>query len=222
MLWWRMSWRRAFMAGGLELLLLFCMSAALVWLGWSIQGARREMVQRERRAERVFEQVGEVAALSAELEARGGALRDVAALVPAERDIGSVVALLEREAVNRGVTLRVPLVEEVQPRETEAAGEQPAGPGELRDVRLQLVVSGEAKSVASFFRAVEHLPYLLRVAAWELTVAEVLPSGSVANLPAQGPLDGQREPEAASLGAELTLDVWLSVLNDSERDENES
>lgn len=222
MLWWQVSWRRTWLIGGLELALLLGLSTVLVWLSWAIQEARRELAERERRAAQIFAHVGEASALAAELEAREAVLRDVALLVPAERDIGSVVALLEREAVKRRVTLRVPQVEEVKLDQEDGDRLPPAGP--LRDVRLQLVVSGEAERVLSFFRQVEHLPYLLRVVQWELVRADSPAGGATGgSVPVQGPpLGEQREREAAAqLSVELTLEVNLSILQ-SEGDEAES
>lgn len=215
MAWRQQSWRRSLILLLIEGGLLLGLVGGIVWLNLTIQSARRALDAREQQATQSLAGVSAQSKLRAELDTHQAAIQQIIRLAPHERAIGEVVAAIEREAAGQDVVLHVPLVEAVDETETGQT------PGILRDVHLQLIVSGEPAQVISFFHAVEHLPYLVRVGAWELTTKEEQPvPESAAFLPTTGPPAGRKEITQPS-GAELTLEVFLSIA-DREQDEAES
>lgn len=201
-----LSWRRGVIFCLAEAGLLLGLAAGMVWLDLTTQRARQALSVREQQAEQALSGVSETAVLQAEADSRRAVLQKIAHLVPPERSLGDVIAALEGEAKDLRVQLAVPLVEEADGEE--AGGEAGAV---LRDVHLQLIVSGEPERLLSFFHAVEHLPYLLRVDAWHLTTTDEPARREAQALPpAAGP--GESESLTPSAPAELTLDVFLSIM----------
>ena len=194
-----------------ELVLVLALGGVVVLLSFVVQDVRRQIVQRQLKVERELESVGAVAALEAELDQRQADIEQIVAYLPDEVGIGSAVAALEREAGRYDVALKIPVVQKVQDGD-EGEGEGRTG-GPLRDVQLQVVVSGAPEQVLRFFHAVEYLPYLLQVKQWRFNIAATTAPGSTSAVPSGGPgMTRSSAGVAEGRLADLTLDIFLTIL----------
>lgn len=193
-----------------ELVLVAALIALATWLSYLIQDRRRQIVTVQAQVDRQLAGAGETAALKTIVDERRADVDSLLSYIPPEDDIGGVVAVLEGEATKRGLTLQIPVVEEV----TDEAEQGNGGAGELKDVRLSVVVTGPPRQALQFFHAAEHLPYLTAVSNWKFSADQtiVVPQIQVSapdSVPLGGPAGGLSSQTASA--AELTLDLYLTI-----------
>jgi hypothetical protein len=212
--------RRGVVRLAIEAVLLLVLICLIIWLGLAVQNVRRQIVLAQWQLELQAEGVSRTAALKMAVAEQDTTVKKILAYTPDESEIGDVVAALEGEASRLGLTLKIPLVQEVEDAAaTESEGDEAEEQGEqtdaLRDVRLRIIVAGPPERTLQFFYAIEHLPYLLRVGQWQFTTeSKAAVPGRSLPIPGAGPGAAVLDPGAGLQGgttANLTLNVLLSV-----------
>jgi hypothetical protein len=204
-----------------ELVLLVFLVGLIVWLSFTVQDIRRQILLSQQQQEFALEDVGRAAALRAAVEGEGDRLNRILAYVPEEATIGDVISELEREAARLGLSLSIPVVQEASREEEEEESEEEGAaeePAVLRDVELRVVVNGPPQRVLQFLHAVEYLPYLVQVNDWEFHAeGQTTPPGRTAVIPGGGPLGAAGTSPASEVPvgpeADLTLGMLLAVRN---------
>lgn len=143
----------------------------VVYVAPLLERVRLEFFKQQLATETVLQTRVQAAALTAEFGKRAHDLERVDALLLQRDNFADLITMLEGQALRYEVSMRVPRI-------TEAADEKQAeeklhGGRALEDVHVQVVASGSAEDLLRFLYAVDHLPYLLTVPTWELTVGSV-------------------------------------------------
>lgn len=154
-----------------QLLGVGALVGAVVYIAPLLEQVRLELFKQQRATETVLQTRVQAAALKTELDKRAHDLERVGALFLPRENFDDLISTLEGQALRYRVSMHVPRI-------IEAADEQKAeaklhSGRAIEDVRVQVVASGSAEDLLRFLYAVDHLPYLLTVSTWELTVGSV-------------------------------------------------
>jgi hypothetical protein len=200
-----------------EIILLVALAGIIIWLSSHIQNVRGQLFSRNAQVDGELENISRFADLESEIELRSADVDRAKGYVLKKNEIGDVIALIEKEATARGLSLRIPLVQEQKKDEDkdkdDDSSKEESGP--LRDVDVQVVVDGSPVQVLDFFYAVEHLPYLLSVNRWHIdAVADTITQGEISQLPSSAPVGAVRPASEQDGSAELTMNIVLTIYND--------
>lgn len=144
-------------------------SAALFATGWAGQmlgGARRSLADQEQQVLQVPETQARGAHLRSEVEKRQLDIQRIEAFLVDKDQLGEVVGEIESAGAARGLSVRVPAVEE-KPRLDEQGNEAPPS-GPLYEVRLKITATGSAGQLTQFLHDLEHMQRLAYFESWRL------------------------------------------------------
>lgn len=160
-------------------------TALLVTLGLAWQQLSR-MSQRVNEARHNLENIPQELlrqeGLASDLKKQDVRLQELEKLLPSREAIGDVVAVIENVAQKNGVKVIVPDVkEEIRyGRDNKPIAQT----GRYQDVRLVIQGYGDPHRLLAFLYEVEHLPYVLKVPAWEVTTDyRVVPAALTVSAP---------------------------------------
>ena len=143
------------------------------------------------------------ATLRSELSRRAFDLNRIRTYVVPRDQIIDVVSAIEAEGQRFGVTVQVPDIQE-EPVFDEA-GNPIAPPGPLQDVQAKIIAVGPPDRLVAFLHSMDHLPYILRVTRWNLSLdRSALSSSSSISVPGS-------EEAAVALEGFLESDVMITV-----------
>ena len=186
----------------LETLVLLVVVGAVVAGHDLATAARAEAWQTVRRLEQLPADAQRLTTLQRAYEAHGAELAAIDDLVLTREELGQLVTRLEQLAHEAAVTVDIPEV--VAELQRDEAGETAPWTGPVAEVSVRFRARGEPAQLLAWQYAVEHLPYLVRPVAWQLTVGQSVSPGPVA--PAGGPT-GQTSAATALLEGRLVVTI---------------
>ncbi|OGY31177.1 MAG: hypothetical protein A3C02_04025 [Candidatus Andersenbacteria bacterium RIFCSPHIGHO2_02_FULL_45_11] len=134
--------------------------------------------------------------LKKELESIEQKLQQVSLITISQDEIVGVIDKILLAGKESGVSVQVPQVH---------AGT--AKPGVLQDVRIRMNAIGSPSALVAFMYRLEHVPYIIRVASWNLdTTRQSAPGSFAANVPAD---TSKSKPPSGSL---LAVEAIISIL----------
>lgn len=158
-------WRTLQLLGGLALM------GAVVVMVYLLRSASINLIMRQRAAEGVLETSVYDAALKAELARRVRDVERIDALIVRRARFADFITVLESHAQRHGVSLHVSSITEGDAAPAGAAEESAeASPATLAEVHVHFAAEGTPRALLNFLHAVEHLPYVVELPAWEFAV----------------------------------------------------
>lgn len=148
-------------------------SLTLVATGWAWQKlgeARQYLMAQEQQLRQLPETQARGAVLKSEVAKRQLDVQRIEAFLVQKDQLGDVVSEIEAAGVARGLSVRVPAVEE-KPNLDEQGNEQPSS-GPLLEVRLKITAAGQAKELLRFLHDIEHMQRLAYFESWRLEASE--------------------------------------------------
>lgn len=157
------------------------------------------------------ETIDKTLSLSNELRGRQPDIERIAALVVSRDDVGTFVGELEAAAERYGVALEVPEIEQVPVFSGDGQLLEPP-PGVFRAVRLKVVTTGTVADLLRFLHDVEHAPFLVEAADWQLSTESIVPTEFTAR--PLGDDSTAASSSSASAIAVMQAEFILQVHND--------
>lgn len=159
------------------LMLQSVLSAALIAvllgaMSWALPHLRqsRDALQRQTQQAAVVPDVTfQERSLAATVAAHAHDVARIQSYLPTQDALPNVIAVLEETAVGRQVHIQVPDISAVE--EVDENGEPVASPGPYHTVRLTVHGTGQPEGLLQFLHDLEHMPYVLTVAEWQLQAA---------------------------------------------------
>jgi len=178
-------------------------------LGRLIQNERGRILKQRLVLEESLMSAVRLVELQDQLSENVKAVEQIESMAPSEDEIGSVIEVMEREARELGIILRIPTIREEN--EFDENGDLVEPTGNLRSIRIKVDARGEPVALMRFMHEMEYLPYLIGIVAFSFEskgseVAEPV----VVNAPTGGAPGDDSEPVRRKL-AHLKMDVVLTT-----------
>jgi hypothetical protein len=199
---------------------VFVLVGVIVFLDVRIQEVRRQIFIAKEMINQGLGNLTKESAIRMELEKRSHDIDRIKSFVLKRDSVGDYITVLENEAARRGLDLRIPSVEEEVIIDDNGKVVEPKG--DLKQVRMELSVSGGAEELLGFLSAVEYQSYLAGVASWDLVTGnDVAAVGSAPVSLRAGVLamPGDREGEVSPSQpqARMGMEILLSIFNDDKK-----
>ncbi|MEX1997967.1 MAG: hypothetical protein WEA04_04845 [Candidatus Andersenbacteria bacterium] len=204
--------RRLLFNRGLELLIIVVLIIALFYFRELIHSKRVMVYQLQRQLDEAPQYAAQQVSLRTELEKSAHDIVRIESLLVRREALGDFVSLLEKQARQNRVTLRVPDIKEEMVLSAE--GKPVAATGPYRDIRLQVTATGEPNDLLQLLHQLEHLPHAVRLPAWSITTTN---TAVLLDLRPQAPVigpDGKEVPVVAP-GGLLEATMILTIRQDS-------
>lgn len=122
-------------------------------------------------------------------------LKRISTIVVSQDELAGVVESISRTALQSGVQVQVPEVKT-----------DPTASGVIEDIRIRMNAVGSPAALIQFIYRLEHLPYLIRIASWNLDSTHISSLQSFVGIapsdkPASKPLSG------SSLAVEMIISI---------------
>lgn len=112
-----------------------------------------------------------------------------------------VVESISRAAAQSGVSVQIPNVQNADENS-----------GILEDIRLRMNAVGSPANLIAFLYRVEHAPYLLNIASWNLDTTYQSTAKSFAGTIPPDPSGGKPKPRASVTGSALSVEAVISII----------
>ncbi len=182
--------------------------AALLAGLWYVDMVTRQLYQQVSEAQREQEQVSvellQLTRFRSELQKRNFDIGRIGLLVPARDQTLDVVNAIEGEGKKLSLEPRIFDIAEEQVFNQQGVQIEPVGP--LREIRMTILVTGHPRNLLLFLRQLEYMPYLTRLAAWNLTNGRAASLGGTRSVPTIVEV-GKTPVVEGSLQAEIILSV---------------
>jgi len=184
------------------------------WFAW---GRLQQLQQSVRAQQTAYQQAPEEkirqVEIKAEFDKRQHDLERIKSLLIERESITEFIDTIEAQARQADVEVRIPDIKEDIKYDAERNPVPATGP--VLDIRLSMQAQGHPLQLLQFLHAVEHLPYALTIASFDL---KSLSSPTVSYFSAPVPEEPNPSPDAAPAEAvgELDATIILTVTNTDE------
>jgi hypothetical protein len=161
-----------------------------------VSGVKQEVDMQHRILDRSPTDVLYAATIRSQFAAHASRLDTIRQYVIKQEQIVEAVSTIENEGVRHRVAVRVPTIQEEESEEATTSSDV------LKNIRLDVVATGDPIQLMRFLHSIEHAPYLLHVRSWHLNTAATTTT----------PQEGEEQRDITT--GRLELRVIISVTSD--------
>lgn len=192
--------RRALMAG----IVLAALTTGLWYVDTTVRQARQEVMAAQNEQERLAAELLQLTMLRSELQKRSFDIGRIQLWVPAAGGVAKVVNDVEEEGRRLGLEPHISDLAEEPVFNDQGVQVEPSGP--LREIRMTVSAAGESSRLLLFLRQLEYMPYVMRLATWDVVSGRALAPAGARSVPAVTEEDKTSVAEG-SLRAEIIVSV---------------
>lgn len=201
----RKLWAARLLEVGVVTLLVVAITLSL----GPIKAKRAGVVSAQARLERFPELVNQATTSAAELKRHEHDISRLRALIVPREAIDTFLNRLETEAALHRVQVLIPDIQEETKLDKNKKPIPQTGP--YLEVRVTVKAAGDPTNLLAYLHTIEHLPYTLRLASWDVRAGDVfLPPGLVTSPPPDAPSPPSPPLSPALLEVQLLLTVQQS------------
>lgn len=195
-----------------EVVVVILMIIGHVWLWSQVVEERNAMYEQQRQIEEAPQRAAQQVALGSQLELFQHDINRIQNLLLQRSAVGSFVGVIEQQGRLHGVRLTVPDIVEEKVRGEN--GQEVVKASSFPEVRFTVLASGDPIQLVQLLHALEHLPYVIRLANWNIsTNPAVVPAELRQEVPAAVDAAVSTPVAAGYLEADLIVTLYEAENN---------